>query len=60
MNKRCPYHEDSRSTFTTTLFVKYAKVVAEVCDCGYVISKQRIPIKLNPDNFIKKGSDGTE
>lgn len=58
MNKRCPYHEGARPTFINTLFVKDGKLVQEVCDCGYVLHRQRVAVKLNPNSFIKE-SDGT-
>lgn len=57
MNKRCPYHEGTRPIFTNTLFVKGGKLVMEVCDCGYVLKRQKIPIRLNPNSFIREGSD---
>lgn len=50
---RCPYCEGKRPTFINTSWSKYTKLVMEVCDCGYVLHKRRIPIKLNPDNFIR-------
>lgn len=50
---RCPHCQGKRPTFINTSFSKYTKLVMEVCDCGYVLHKRRIPVKLNPDNFIK-------
>lgn len=51
---RCPYCQGKRPTFINTSWSKYTKLVMEVCDCGYVLHKQRIPVRLNPNNFIKK------
>ena len=54
--KWCPRCQKLTMTGTGSITVKNAKILREFCiECGLNLDKDEVPVKLNPDNFIREG-----